>query len=476
MPLQKKTKIIATVGPASNTKETLLKLVQAGANVFRLNFSHGTHKDHAKVIANINELNDEMNLNICKIQDLQGPKIRIGEVKDNGVEIKPNDILTISVTKEDIGDARQIGTTYKGLVNDVKVGEPILIDDGNLQLEVTNIRKDEIDTKVIYGGMLKSRKGINLPNTKVAAASLTEKDIKDIAFGLANDMDWIALSFVRHADDILDVKKRIKAAGKMTRVIAKIEKPEALENIEEIIKVTDALMVARGDLGVEISLEDVPSVQKMLVQACNRAGKPVIIATQMMENMIEHPRPTRAETNDVANAVMDGADALMLSAESAIGKYPVETVASMTKTINAVELNSDGIYNKYYSNDRESSTHVNDLLVRVACRLSEEINAHAIVGMTKSGYTGYRLALHRSKSSIYIFTNQRHLVNQMGLVWGVKCFYYNRTEGIDATLEEVESILISQGLLKTGDVFISTSSMPLHWKGHTNMMKVSVVG
>jgi len=475
MPISKKTKIVATVGPASNSKEMLLKLAEAGANVFRLNFSHGIHEDHAKVIANINRLNEEGNFNLCKLQDLQGPKIRIGEVKDNGVEIKPNDTLTISITKEDMGDGRTVGTTYKGLVNDVNVGETIMIDDGNLQLEVAAIREEEIDAKVIYGGTLKSRKGINLPNTKVSAPSLTEKDLEDLEFGLANDMDWVALSFVRHAEDILDIKNRIKKAGKTTKVIAKIEKPEALENIDAIIEATDALMVARGDLGVEIPMEDVPMAQKKLVQACNKVGKPVIIATQMMESMIENPRPTRAETNDVANAVMDGADALMLSAESAAGKYPIESVASMTKTIRAVELSSQRIYNKYYENENQSGTHVNDLLVRAACRLGETVEAKAIVGMTKSGYTGYRLALHRSKSDVYIFTNQRHLVNQMGLVWGVKCFYYDKTEGIDDTLKEVENILINQGLLKTGDVFINTASMPLHWRGHTNMMKVSVV-
>ena len=475
MPSQKKTKIVATIGPSSNTKKMLYHLFEAGANVFRLNFSHGTHEDHAKVISYINELNEEKNLNICKLQDLQGPKIRIGEVRDNRVEINPNDILTISVTKEDIGDAKKVGTTYKGIVNDVKVGEFILIDDGNLQLEVTEIRADEIDAKVIYGGILKSRKGINLPNTKVSAPSLTEKDLKDLEFGLANEMDWVALSFVRHADDIHDLRKRIKDAEKKTKIIAKIEKPEALENIEAIIEATDALMVARGDLGVEIPLEDVPMTQKKLVSACNKLGKPVIIATQMMESMIENPRPTRAETNDVANAVVDGADALMLSAESAAGKYPLEAVASMTKTIRAVELSSKDIYNKYYESASDSSTLVNDLLVKEASRLGETVEAKAIVGMTKSGYTGYRLALHRPKSNIYIFTNKKYLVKQMGLVWGVRCFYYNKMEGIDDTLKEVENILINNGLLETGDVFINTASMPLHWRGHTNMMRVSVV-
>ncbi|MEQ9232390.1 MAG: pyruvate kinase, partial [Cyclobacteriaceae bacterium] len=331
----KKSKIVATVGPASNNKEMLIKLAEAGANVFRLNFSHGTHDMHQVVIDTINEINAEKGWNLCMLQDLQGPKIRIDQVED-GAELHSGEILTISTTKEDIGNSKKVGTTYKGIVNDVNVGELILIDDGKIQLEVVDVRKDEVDAKVIYGGPLKSRKGINLPNTKVSAPSLTQKDIEDLEFGLKNNLEWVALSFVRKAEDIIDLKKRIQKAGKKTKVVAKIEKPEALENIDAIIEATDALMVARGDLGVEIPMEDVPMAQKKMVKACNKAGKPVIIATQMMESMIENPRPTRAETNDVANAVYDGADALMLSAESAAGKYPVEAVASMAKTIMAV--------------------------------------------------------------------------------------------------------------------------------------------
>lgn len=474
MSYQKRSKIVATIGPASNNKEMLTKLAEAGANVFRLNFSHGTHEVHQKVIDAIREINEEKGWNICMLQDLQGPKIRIGEVEE-GTVINPGDILTVNIDKEDMGTARLVGTTYKGIVNDVNIGELILIDDGKLQLEITDIRKDEVDAKVIYGGPLKSRKGINLPNTSISAPSLTEKDIKDLGFGLSQEVEWVALSFVRKAEDIIDLKKRIKRAGKTTKVVAKIEKPEALENIDEIIEATDALMVARGDLGVEIPSEEVPMEQKLMVKACNKVGKPVIIATQMMESMIENPRPTRAETNDVANAVMDGADALMLSAESAAGKYPIEAVESMTKTIRAVEQVSQRIYNKYYDNEEDSTTRMNDLLIRAASRLAETVDAKAIVGTTRSGYSGRQLALHRPKSKIYLFTDQKHLVRQMSLVWGVECFYYDKTEGIDDTLKHIENFLVDKGLLTTGDVFINTAAMPLHWKGHTNMMKVSVV-
>ena len=474
MSYQKRSKIVATVGPSSNNKEMLTKLAKAGTNVFRLNFSHGTHEDHKKVIGYIREINEENGWNIAMLQDLQGPKIRIGLVADNTF-LKPRDILTINIDKEDQGESNIVGTTYKGIVNDVNIGEIILIDDGKLQLEIVAIRDREVDAKVIYGGSLKSRKGINLPNTSISAPSLTEKDIKDLEFGLSENLEWVALSFVRSAEDILDLQKRINKSKRTTKIIAKIEKPEALENIDSIIEVTDGIMVARGDLGVEIPSEDVPMAQKRIVKACNRVGKPVIIATQMMESMIESPRPTRAETNDVANAVMDGADALMLSAESAAGMYPEESVASMTKTICAVEQESQRIYNKVYKATEDSATAKSDHLIRAANQLAMTVDAKAIVGMTRSGYSGNRLALHRPKSRIYLFTDQKHLVKQMSLVWGVECFYYDKTEGIDDTLKHVENFLIDRGLLKSGDVVINTASMPLHWKAHTNMMKVSVV-
>ncbi|WP_420577843.1 pyruvate kinase [Ekhidna sp.] len=470
----KRTKIVATLGPASNDKKVIAKLAEAGANVFRLNFSHGSHDDHKKVIQMIRKVCEEEDYRIGMIQDLQGPKIRIGMMKDGGVEIEEGKKLIIT-TEEVEGDANRVSTVYKEIVNDVKAGDTILIDDGNLELKTIEVKDHEVVTEVVYGGMLKSRKGINLPDTIVSAPSLTEKDLVDLRFGLSQDIDWVALSFVRKPDDIKALKKIIDEAGKTTKVVAKIEKPEALRNIDAIIEEADGIMVARGDLGVEIPMHEVPIWQKKIVEKCNQAAKPVIIATQMMESMIENPRPTRAETNDIANAVMDGADALMLSAESAAGKYPVEAVQKMAETIKAVETEADSIYNKYYDKQFESSTRMNDLLIRAACRLAENTNARALVCMTKSGYTGFRTAMHRSKSEIYLFTNNERLLNQMCLVWGVKTFYYDSQENIDKTLEQMERRLVETGNLKKGDIFINTASMPQHWQGHTNMMKIHVV-
>jgi len=470
----KRTKIVATLGPASNNKETIAQLAEAGANVFRLNFSHGSHEDHRQVIEMIREVRKEKNYHLGMLQDLQGPKIRIGLVKDGGVEIKEGQRLVIT-TEEVEGDAERVSTVYKQIVNDVKPGDTILIDDGNIELKTLEVKTNEVITEVVYGGVLKSRKGINLPDTEVSAPSLTEKDLEDLKFGLSQDIDWVALSFVRKPQDIIQLKEIIAKAGKATRVVAKIEKPEALRNIDAIIREADGIMVARGDLGVEIPMHEVPIWQKRIVEKCNMEAKPVIIATQMMESMIENPRPTRAETNDIANAVMDGADALMLSAESAAGKYPVEAVRKMAETIRAVETQAESIYNKYYDKQFESSTRMNDLLIRAACRLAENVHARALVCMTKSGYTGFRTAMHRSKSEIYLFTNNHHLLNQMCLVWGVKTFYYDSHENIDMTLEQIEKQLLETGNLKKGDVFINTASMPQHWHGHTNMMKINVV-
>lgn len=472
--LFKKTKIVATIGPASRNKETLAELIKAGANVFRLNFSHGTHADHQKTIEMVRELNDELGANVALLQDLQGPKIRVGQVENDGVPIAPGQQLIIT-TQDMLGTSEKVSTVYDGIVNDVKPGDAILIDDGNIELKTIKVSGDEVITEVVHGELLKSRKGINLPNSNVSAPSMTEKDIEDLEFGFQFNLEWVALSFVRKASDIIEIKKRLVAAGVNTKVIAKVEKPEAITNLEEIIRETDGVMVARGDLGVEVPSENVPLLQKRMVRLCNRAGKPVIIATQMMESMIENPRPTRAETNDVANAVFDGADALMLSAESASGKFPVQAVQQMAKTIVAIESDSRTIYSKYEEEDTESTTRHNDLLVRSACRLSDQVGAKAIVGMTKSGYTGYRLAMHRPKANIFLFTNQKHLLRQMNLVWGVTGFFYDKTYGIDETLVEIEKELVQEGYLKKGDFFINTASMPLHWKGHTNMMRVTQV-
>lgn len=469
---QNHAKIVATVGPASNTKEMLTKLAKAGVNVFRLNFSHGEHSIHKEVIKNIREVNDDLGSHIAILQDLQGPKIRVEMVKDNGVPIEPgNEIVITTDTCE--GTSERVSTSYKNLPNDVKSGDMILIDDGNLELAVKEVKGNDVVCEVKYGGILKSRKGINLPFTKVSAPALTEKDIEDLAFGLENDVDWIALSFVRSGDDIRDIKERIAKSGKDIRVVAKIEKPEALQNIDEIIEESDALMVARGDLGVEIVMEEVPMAQKMIVEKCNMAAKPVIIATQMMESMIGNPRPTRAETNDVANAVLDGADAMMLSAETAAGKYPIQAVESMAKTIGAVE-GAAGIYNHFYDPNPESDTFLNDNLMLTACKFSESVNAKGLIGNTFSGYTAFKLSSHRPHAKIFIFTPNKNLIPKLSLVWGVQGFFYDKIDTTDKTFEDQEKILKDHGYLNSGDVFLTTASMPIKAKGRTNTIKLNV--
>ena len=469
-----KTKIVATVGPATNSKEMLIELVRAGVDVFRLNFSHGTHEGHMKVIQAIREINKEMDTHVCILQDLQGPKIRTNQVENDEIFVEPGQPLII--TSEDmVGTPEKISTSYQSLPADVAVGDTILIDDGKIELRVEGSDGREVQTQVIHGGSIKSRKGINLPDSNVSAPSLTEKDEEDLYFGLEQDVDWIALSFVRRAEDIYSLRRIIESKGKDVKIIAKIEKPEAIKNIDEIIEATDGLMVARGDLGVEIPMEEVPLAQKMLVQKCNAVAKPVIIATQMMESMIENPRPTRAETNDVANAVMDGADAIMLSAETASGKFPIQTVKSMVKTILTIEEKSEVVYNKLSQIPSNSPTFNNDSLVRAACQLSREIKANAIVGMTKSGYTGFRLSCHRPQANIFIFTANRQLLNIINLYWGLRGYYYDGTQSTDETFADLEKILIDKGHLRAGDTYVSTASMPLHWEDRTNMLKVQVV-
>ena len=466
-------KIVATVGPASQDKEVLTELVHAGVNVFRLNFSHGDHETHAAVIKRIREVNKELGTNVSILQDLQGPKIRVEKVKDGEVFIEAGNEITIT-TESCEGTPERISTSYKELPQDVKVGDMILIDDGNLELAVKSIDGNEITCIVKYGGSLKSRKGINLPFTEVSAPALTVKDKKDLSFGIEQGVDWIALSFVREADDVRDLKKRIEQGGKDIRVVSKIEKPEALRNIDEIIEVSDALMVARGDLGVEIVMEEVPMAQKMMVEKCNMAAKPVIIATQMMESMITNPRPTRAETNDVANAVLDGADAMMLSAETAAGKYPVQTVRSMARTIASVEGAAE-IYDHFYNPNKESETYYNDNLMLASCKLSEQVGAKGILGNTVSGYTAFKLSSHRPHARIFIFTPNRNLINKLSLLWGVEGFYYDNDVSTDQTFADHERILCERGYLESGDVIISTASMPIQERGRTNTLKLNIV-
>ena len=467
-----KTKIIATVGPASNNKDTLRELIEAGVDIFRLNFSHGTHEDHASVVQYVRELNGELGTHVCLLQDLQGPKIRVGEV-EKGTKLKKGSIFTIT-TQEMIGNQSKASTVYKNLPHDVSIGDMILIDDGKIELKVKEKNGEEVVTEVVYGGKLKSRKGINLPFTKVSAPCMTEKDLVDLEFGLEKEVEWIALSFVREAEDIRQLRKIINERKKVSKIIAKIEKPEAIKNIDEIISETDAIMVARGDLGVEIFMEEVPMAQKMIVRKCNRAAKPVIIATQMMESMIENPRPTRAETNDVANAVMDGADTLMLSAETAAGMYPVEVIKSMVNTVTSVERQAD-VYFKHDLPDENDPLFLNDAIVLAACRLAKASKAKAIIGMTQSGYTAFKVASHRPKANIFIITSNVPLLNTMNLIWGVRGFYYDKEVSTDDTFSDIEEILKSKGHIKDGDVFITTASMPIQERGRTNTVKLNVV-
>ncbi|MBL7856946.1 MAG: pyruvate kinase [Cyclobacteriaceae bacterium] len=467
-----KTKIVATVGPASNSKEMLRALAKEGVDVFRLNFSHGTHEDHLKVIRNVREVNKELGTSICLLQDLQGPKIRVQEMEPNVIIERGQEFII--TTRELLGNKEIASTSYTGLPRDVKQGDSILIDDGKIELKVTEVRDVDVVTEVVYGGPLKSRKGINLPFTKVSAPSLTDKDLIDLEFGLQNDVDWIALSFVRKAYDIESLRKIIDSHQSSARIVAKIEKPEALSNIDEILAATDAVMVARGDLGVEIWLEEVPMVQKMLVEKCNKMGKPVIVATQMMESMIENPRPTRAETNDVANAVMDGADALMLSAETASGKYPIEVIRSMVRTVSSVEKNP-GIYFRFRDVDQKSSIFINDSLVLAACKLAKDVGAKAIVGMTASGYTAFKSSSHRPNANIFVFTGNKALLNKINLVWGSRAYHYDKANSTDETIADVERILKEDGHVQKGDIFIFLASMPIHEKARTNTLKINVV-
>lgn len=470
-----KTKIVATVGPASNTYEKLGMLIREGVDVFRLNFSHGSYEDHLAVIHNVRRLNKDMRTNVGLLQDLQGPKIRLGDVEGGGVEIKAGDKIKLVCGEKEISTATRLSTIYLGLARDVKAGDMILIDDGKIELRVLATDRDkEVDVEVIYGGLVKPRKGINLPDSEVSAPSMTEKDIEDLKFGLENDVDWIALSFARRAEDIRFIKSLIAESGKTARIIAKIETPEGLRNLDEIIAITDAVMVARGDLGVEVKMEEVPMAQKEIVAKCNKAGKPVIVATQMMESMITAPRPTRAETSDVANAVVDGADAVMLSAETAVGAYPAEVIRSMVATILSVESRMPSLYNHWHTITPESPTFMVDSILSAACHLAKNTGAKAITGMTHRGYTAFQIAKYRPKASIFIFTDNRPLLTALSLIWGVRGFYYDRMVSTDSTVSDIKYVLTTTGHLDAGDVFINTASMPINEKGKTNMVKVSV--
>ncbi|MCC7233560.1 MAG: pyruvate kinase [Bacteroidia bacterium] len=469
-----KTKIIATLGPASSSPEVIRQMILSGVDVCRLNLSHGDTALHQTVIRTIRKMSEELHAHIAVLVDLQGPKLRIGELNNNSV-ILENGREVVFTTHETIGTADKLFINYLQFPRDVAIGDKILLDDGKIQMEVTGTnRRDEVLAVVENGGILFPRKGVNLPNTKISLPSLTAKDLQDLEFALKNNVDWIGLSFVRRAQDILDLKKIIRDAGKKTRVIAKIEKPEALNEIDHIIHETDALMVARGDLGVELPMEDVPVIQKMLVNRCIQASRPVIIATQMMESMITNPVPTRAEVNDVANAVMDGADAVMLSGETSVGQYPSRVVEYMRKIISTVE-NKSFRYNRNHQPDVSSDTYISDSVCYNACVMASQVGASAIVGLTRSGYTAYKVSAQRPQSEILIFTDAPDLMNVLSLVWGVRGFYYDRNVSTNETIEDLQDILQSKGYIRKGDIIINLASIPLEAQGRTNMIKLSRV-
>ena len=463
------------MGPASNTEERLEALIQAGMNVARLNFSHGEHAIHGQTIANVRKVDEKLGTHTALLADLQGPKLRIGELEGGQIDLVKGEELVIRTGKE-TGIAGVVYTSYMQFARDVKAGEPVLMDDGKLELRVLETDgKGEVRCEVVHGGVLKPRKGINLPSTAISLPCITEKDAVDLAYALEQDVDWIGLSFVRNAQDIVELRERIEAEGKHTRIIAKIEKPEALEDLNGILEETDAVMIARGDLGVEIPKQEVPLVQKDIIQRCMHMGKPVIVATQMMESMIEASVPTRAEVNDVANAVLDGADAVMLSAETSVGAYPVEAVTAMTDIIESMEGQDRMYYQERPPLSPEDDRFISDSMCYNACRLAKRVNAKAIVTMTFSGYTAVQVSSQRPKAHIFMFTANKRVLAQMSLVWGVSAFPYLKMVSTDHTIADIKFELTKMGAVTDGDFVVHLASMPIADAGMTNMLKLSQV-
>ncbi len=469
-----KTKIIATIGPASSSKDVLRKMIQSGVDVCRLNFSHGTHQQHAEVIQKVREINKELDVNVALLADLQGPKLRIGELEDKEVELISGEIIKITTLKCK-GTSEQVYLNYDNFPVDVEIGDTIMIDDGKLKLEVVETdKKQTVQAKIIHGGILRSRKGVNLPNTKISLPSLTPKDIKDAHFALEQDVDWIALSFVRSVTDIVELKQLIKHSKRHASVVAKIEKPEALAELDNIIDMTDAIMVARGDLGVEVAFNKIPVIQKKIVEKCIDTSKPVIIATQMMESMITNFRPTRAEATDVANAVIDGADTVMLSGETSIGKYPVRVIDNMHELIQYTEANAYH-YNRGIAPKDFDRTFLADSLCYHAVQLAEQTKAKAIINFSQTGYTAYRLSGFRPGATVYALTDNKQLMAKLSLIWGVKAFFFNHNSNIDESIANSIAYLKQRGELHNDDIVIHVGSTPIHKRDRTNMLKISYV-
>lgn len=476
-----RTKILATLGPASSHPDTILSLVNAGVDAFRLNFSHGTHEQKAELIQTIRQHNIDHNLSVGIIADLQGPKIRLGKIVGDYFDLQTGDTFMITTDRSTLGNRERVSISYDDFPRDVVTGDTILIDDGKVEVEVVdNDKTKEVTVKMLTEGRISSNKGVNLPNAIVSIPSLTEKDLEDLQFAIEQDVDWVALSFVRTEKDIINIREwihkfsRDNDKDRHAKIIAKIEKPQAVDNIDKIIEQTDAIMIARGDLGVEMKLQDVPIIQKMIVEKCLLKSKPVIIATQMMESMIENNKPTRAEVTDVANAIFDGTDVVMLSGETAMGKYPIQVIETMRKIIHRVEEKAN-IYFRHLQADPHSHTFISDAVCYSACRLAESVDANAIIGMTRSGYTAYMTSSCRPQAKIYVFSDNRRLLSRMSLVWGVRGFYYDQMVSTDNSINDVQQYLRERELVVPGDVVINLASMPLHRQGRTNMVKVTKI-
>ena len=475
MPSKKKTKIVATLGPATSKKEVLKEMMLAGVNVFRINFSHANYDDVKERIALIRELNEELEANTAILADLQGPKLRVG-VMGGEVVVAPDDEILFVTGEPFEGNAERVYMNYESFPQDVKPGERILLDDGKLIFEVIETNgENEVKAKVIQGGPLKSKKGVNLPNTNISLPALTEKDVKDAIFAVQQEVDWIALSFVRFSQDLIDLQNLIKEHSEhKIPIIAKIEKPEAVDNIDKIVAYCDGLMVARGDLGVEVPAQEVPLIQKQLVLRAKKARIPVIIATQMMETMITSLTPTRAEVNDVANSVMDGADAVMLSGETSVGNYPVQVIEKMSSILKSVEASSL-ISVPQNPPHIKTKRYITKSVCYHAALMANEIQAKAISTLTNSGYTAFQISAWRPSTHILVFTSNRRILNQLSLLWGVKAFYYDRYVSTDETIEDVNKIACKKGFLEAGDMLISLAAMPIKDKGMVNTLRVTEI-
>ena len=471
----KKTKIIATLGPASSSKEMIKKLIKSGVDVLRVNFSHATHDEVERIVDDVNDLRKELGSNVTLLGDLQGPKIRIGEL-ENDIELKKNQSLSICSNLSDSNGVDKIFISYPSFAKDVKPGENILVDDGKLIFKVISTnKKDTVDIKVVQEGVLKPRKGVNLPNTKISQPALTEKDIDDAKFAVKKSFDWIALSFVRSKKDVLQLRELIESqCDYHIPIISKIEKPQAIEKIDSIIKVSNGIMVARGDLGIEIPAEEVPLNQKKIVAKCKKRGIPVVIATQMMESMIDSLTPSRAEVNDVANSVMDGADAIMLSGETSMGKYPCEVVKKIGDIIHGVE-DSPLIKIPVDLPEIKSDRLITKSICKNAATIANEIGASAICTLTNSGYTGWQISSWRPSALVIVFTSNKKILTQMNLLWGVKGVYYNNFESTDKTVEEVNSLSLENKYIKKGDFVINLAAMPIYEKGQVNTLRITKI-